>query len=51
MSWSHSQELGQLAEPAPDWLFNLVQPIRSWNGSLTHLLIMNTSQKFPPQEW
>ena len=29
LSCSHCQELGQLADLAPDWLFMLVQPIRS----------------------
>ena len=29
MSLSHGQELGQLADLASDWLFTLVQPIRS----------------------
>ena len=29
MSLSHGQEWGQLAELASDWLFTLVQPIRS----------------------
>ena len=29
MSCSHCQELGQLADLASDWLFTLVQPIRS----------------------
>ena len=26
---SHGQKIGQLADPASDWLFTLVQPIRS----------------------
>ena len=29
MICSHCQELGQLADLASDWLFTLVQPIRS----------------------
>ena len=29
LSCSHGQELGQLADLASDWLFTLVQPIRS----------------------
>ena len=36
MSCSQSQELSQIVEPAPDWLFNLVRPIRGQSGSLTH---------------
>ena len=29
VSFSHGQELGQCTDLASDWLFNLVQPIRS----------------------
>ena len=32
MSLSHCQELGQLTDLAFDWLFTLVQPIRSQLG-------------------
>ena len=48
MSCGHCQELGQLAVLASDWLFTLLQPIRSQVSSLTQLLTMTTSQKFPP---
>ena len=34
LSCCQSQELGQLADPAFDWLFTLVQPIRSQYYSL-----------------
>ena len=49
MSCIHCQEFGQLADLASDWLFTLVQPIRSQAGKLTQLLTMTTTHKFPPQ--
>ena len=36
MSWSHCQELGQLADLASDWLFTLIQPIRSQLNTCWH---------------
>ena len=49
LSCSHGQELSQFAVPAPDWSFALVKPIRSQIGSLTQLLNLTTTKKFPPQ--
>ena len=51
ISCSQSQELCQLADLASDWLFILKQPIRSRISSLTQLLTLTTSQKFPPRGW
>ena len=44
-----SQELSQWTEPAPDWSFTLVYPIRTQIGSLTQILTLTPTQKFPPQ--
>ena len=49
MSCSHGQELGQFTDLASDWLFTLVQPIRSPHYYLTQLLTMTTTHKFPSQ--
>ena len=45
-----SQELSQWAVLAPDWLNKSERPIRSWLCSLTPLLIMTTTQKFPSRD-
>ena len=56
LRWKHlscgqSQELCQLADLASDWLLTLKQLIRSRISSLTQLLTLTTSQKFPPRGW
>ena len=38
LTCSHSQELSQCADLASDWLFILLQPIRSLVSPLTQLL-------------
>ena len=40
-------EFGQGANLAPDWSFVFRQPIRRQFGSLTQLLKLTTTQKFP----
>ena len=47
LSYSHGQELVQLADLVSDWLFTLLQPIRSL---LTQLLTMTITHKFPSLE-
>ena len=47
LSCSQSQELCQLANLAPDWLIKSERPIRSRLCSLTRLLTITTTQKFP----
>ena len=47
LSCSQCQELGQRANLAPDWFFVFRQPIRSQVSSLTQLLTLTTTQKFP----
>ena len=49
MSCCQSQELSQPAGPAPDWLFTFRQPIRSQIASLTELLTLTRTPKFPAQ--
>ena len=48
MSCSQCQELGQRANLSPDWLPKNKGPIRSQVSSLTQLLTLTTTQKFPP---
>ena len=43
MSYSHYQELGQLADLASDLLFTIVQPIRSQLYLLTQILTIATT--------
>ena len=49
MSCSHSQELGQRYDLAPDWLHESKEPIRSQVSKLTKLLTMTKTHKFPFQ--
>ena len=49
MSCGQCQELGQFAVLASDWLQKNEQPIRSRISSLTQLLTMTITHKFPPQ--
>ena len=50
LSCSQCQELVQRANLAPDWFFIFRQPIRSQVSSLTQLLTLTKTQKFPPQD-
>ena len=50
MSCSQCQELGQRAHLASDWLHENKGPIRSQVSSLTQLLTLTTTHKFPPQD-
>ena len=47
LSCSQSQELSQLANLAPEWLIKSERPNRSRLCSLTQLLTITTTQKFP----
>ena len=49
LSCSQCQELGQRSSLASDWLHETKEPIRSQVISLTKLLTLTTTQKFPPQ--
>ena len=49
-SSSQSQEFGQGANLASDWLHESYQPIRCQVSKLTQLLIVFQTQKFPPQD-
>ena len=50
LSYSQCQEFGQRANLASDWLPENKGPIRSQVSSLTKLLTLTTTQKFPPQD-
>ena len=50
LSCSQCQELGQRANLAPDWLPENKEPIRSQVSSLTKLLTLTTTQKFPSHQ-
>ena len=49
LSCSQCQKFGQRANLASDWLPENKEPIRSQVSSLTKLLTLTTTQKFPPQ--
>ena len=51
MCCSQCQELGQIANLASDWLPGNKEPIRSQVSSLTQLLTLTKTQKFPPQKF